>query len=69
MRRTETTAAPAPETRRVRFGATLTAVVRDGTRNALRGYFVPVIALWRLFERQHEALEPAHRLRARKAGR
>lgn len=49
----------------IRMGAALAAAVRDGTRIALRGYFVPVLALWRLFDRQHAAIERAHRMRQR----
>lgn len=60
MRRTEAQAQP------IRMRSALAAAVRDGTRSALRGYFVPVLALWRLFDRQHAAIERAYRTRQRR---
>lgn len=53
--------------RRSTLIATLLEVAHERAGRTCRGYFVPVIAVWRLFERQHAAIERAHRLRAHKA--
>lgn len=55
-----------PETTSIRMGEALAAAIRDGTRSALRDYFIPVLALWRLFDRQYAAIERAHRMRQRR---
>lgn len=38
----------------------LWSVAKEETARTLRGYFVPIIAVWRLFDRTHAEIEKRH---------